>query len=253
MPVEVIGSGMMAQAFDAIATDKASAIICASGVADSQTADSSAFRREHELLTKLARKASTTHSTLVFLSSAPVYGESPGFRAEADPTSPTTPYGRHKLECERLVSNSGARYLILRLPNVVGSGGHPRQLIPALIAQSMSGSVVVRTDATRDLLDVDDLVGITAGLLRSRAQDLILNVASGVSTPVSMLVDYIGIALRVAPAITLVGGGDRQEFSVSTVRDILPDYPEFDDNYPKVVLLRRAPSILNSLRDRALI
>ena len=250
--VNVVGTGMLARAFGTIATDVPAAIICASGVADSQTADTSAFRRERELLTTLALRASETHSILVYFSGAPVYGDHSRLHIETEPAVPRTPYGWHKLECERLVAGSGARYLILRLPNVVGSAGHPRQLVPSLITQALAGSVVVRTDATRDLLDVDDLVAITADLLRCGAADAILNVASGVSTPVPRLVEHIDSILGVAPAVTLVDGGDRQEFSIAMARELLPTYPRFTHSYPMEVLVRRAPSICRSLRERAL-
>jgi nucleoside-diphosphate-sugar epimerase len=251
--VDVVGTGMVAHAFGTIATDVPAAIICASGVADSETADASAFRRERELLTTLARQASETHAVLVYFSAASVYGDRSRLRIETGPAIPRTPYGWHKLECERLVAGSAARYLILRLPNVVGSAGNPRQLVPSLITQAVAGSVVVRTDATRDLLDVDDLVAITADLLRCGATDAILNVASGVSTSVPRLVEHINSILGVAPAVTLVGGGDRQEFSIAMARQLLRTYPHFTDSYPIEVLLRRAPSIRRSLRERALI
>lgn len=244
---------MVARAFTTVAIDVPAAIICASGVADSQTADTSAFHRERELLTRLARQANETHSILVYFSAAPVYGDGSRLRIETEPTIPRTPYGGHKLECERMITGSGARYLILRLPNVVGSAGHPRQLIPSLIMQAVAGSVVVRTNATRDLLDVDDLVAITADLLRCGAADAILNVASGVSTPVPRLLEQINSILGVAPTVTLVDGGDRQEFSIAMARELLPTYPQFTDSYPMEVLIRRAPSICQSLRERALI
>lgn len=244
---------MLAHAFGAIATDVPAAIICASGVADSQTTDPSMFRRERKLLTRLARQANETHSILVYFSAAPVYGDGSHLRIETGPTVPRTPYGWHKLGCEGLLAGSGARHLILRVPNVVGSAGHPRQLVPSLITQAMAGSVVVRTKATRDLLDVDDLVIITADLLRCGAVDAILNVASGVSTPVPQLVEQIDSILGVAPAVTLVDGGDHQEFSIAMARELLPTYPRFTDSYPMEVLVRRVPSICRSLRERALI
>lgn len=251
--VDVVGTGMMAHAFDNIAPDIPAAIICASGVADSQTTDPLMFRRERELLTTLARQASETHSILVYFSAASVYGEGSRLRIETGPAVPSTPYGRHKLDCEGLLAGSGARHLILRVPNVVGPAGHPRQLIPSLIAQAVSGAVVVKSGATRDLLDVDDLVAITAELLRCVSGDSILNVASGVSTPVLELLDQINSTLGVEPAVTLVDGGDRQEFSIAAVRELLPTYPRFADSYPMEVLVRRVLSICRSLRERALI
>lgn len=253
MGVDVVGTGMLARAFGAIATDIPPAVICASGVADSQTTDTSAFCRERELLTALASQVTESNAVLVYFSGAPVYGDQTRLRIETERTIPRTPYGRHKLACEQLIARSGGRHLILRLPNIIGSGGHPSQLIPSLIAQAVAGSVVVRTDATRDLLDVDDLVIITADLLRSGVTDAVLNVASGVSTPVPRLLEHINSILGVEPAVTLADGGDRQEFSIAMARKLLPTYPRFPRSYPMDILFRRVTSIHRSLRERALI
>jgi nucleoside-diphosphate-sugar epimerase len=106
------------------------------------------------------------------------------------------------------------------------------------------------TEATRDLLDVDDLVAIVGALLGRGVADAVLNVASGVSTPVLRLTEDISAILGLSPTIVLVDGGDRQEFSIAMVRDLLPDYPRFHDDYPAQVLIRRVPSILRSLQER---
>ena len=250
MPYEVVGTGMLAGAFGAVANTGPPAVVCAAGVADSRCSDALAFRRERNLLQSLTRRARVSDSVLVYFSGAPVYGRATGMRLETARGAPETPYGRHKLECERLVADSGARCLILRLPNVVGSTGNPNQLIPSLVAQVARGSVVVMTEATRDLLDVDDLVAIVGALLGRGVADAVLNVASGVSTPVLRLTEDISAILGLSPTIVLVDGGDRQEFSIAMVRDLLPDYPRFHDDYPAQVLIRRGPSILRSLQER---
>jgi nucleoside-diphosphate-sugar epimerase len=250
MPVEVIGSGMLAHAFVSAAETGPDAIICAAGVADSQTSDVFAFRRERSLLNDLAHRARAQGSILVCFSGAPIYGRETGIRVETAQATPETPYGRHKLECERLVTESGARYLVLRLPNVVGPGGHPHQLIPSLVAQVLSGSVVTKTGATRDLLDVDDLVRIVAALLRRGVCNSILNVASGVSTPISRLVEVIAETLGTSPSVLSTAGGGSQEFSIAEVRGLLPKYPRFGPDYPINVLVRRVPVIARTLTEQ---
>lgn len=248
MPFDVIGSGLLAQAFGFAAETGHDAIVCASGVSDSQSSDVLAFLRERALLIDLANRARARDSVLVYFSGAPVYGRSSGLRLESARASPVTPYGHHKLECERQVADSGARYLVLRLPNVVGPGGHPNQLIPSLVAQALNGSIVTMVGATRDLLDVDDLVTIVDGLLRRGVSNRILNVASGVSTPIARLVEVIAEVLGASPSILSTQGGDRQEFSIAKVRQLLPEYPRFGPDYPVTVLSRRVPVIAATLR-----
>jgi nucleoside-diphosphate-sugar epimerase len=249
VPFDVIGSGLLAGAFASAAETGPRAIICASGVPDSQCTDESAFRRERGLLRDLTGRARARDAVLVYFSGAPVYGRVSGFRVEGEDATPETPYGRHQLECERLVAESGARHLVLRLPNVVGRGGHPHQLIPSLVSQSLNGSVVIRVSATRDLIDVDDLVAIVAALLRRGVDNDIVNVASGISTPVLRIAEVIAEVLRVSPSVVVADGGDRQEFSTAKVRDLLAEYPLFEPDYPYNVLRRRVPAIARTLRN----
>ncbi len=243
MSFDVIGRGLLAKAFTSAGATRADAIICASGVSDSQCSDTSAFLRERMLLGHLARRARVEKAVLVYFSAAPVYGQVAGLRVESAEPTPDTPYGHHKLECETLVGDSGARYLVLRLPNVVGPGGHTRQLIPALVAQALNGSIATRIDATRDLLDVDDLVLIVAALLGRGVCNTILNVASGISTPVPRLVEMIADIIGTFPSVLPIEGGDSQAFSIAKVRRILPEYPRFQPDYPFDVLRRRVPVI----------
>jgi nucleoside-diphosphate-sugar epimerase len=251
-PFEVVGRGMLAHAFSSARESGPPAIICASGVADSQTTDETAFQRERTLLGDLASRARERDAVLVYFSAAPVYGRIAEVRVETATLAPETPYGRHKLCCEALVADSGARHLVLRLPNVVGPAGHPNQLVPSLIAQAVAGSMQIMAGATRDLIDVDDVVRIVAALLRTAPASSTLNVASGRSMPVSRLAETIISVLRLAPTIRSIDGGDRQEFSTARIRGLLPDYPQFDSDYPIRVLARRVPSIERALREGAL-
>jgi nucleoside-diphosphate-sugar epimerase len=249
VPFDVIGRGLLAGAFASAAETCPSAIICASGVADSQCIDESAFRRERTLLHDLTGRARKRDAVLVYFSGAPVYGRVIGLRVESEDAIPETPYGHHKLACEKVVAESEARHLVLRLPNVVGPGGNRQQLIPSLVNQGLNGSVVVRISATRDLLDVDDLVAIVAALLRGGVDNGIVNVASGISTPILGLVEVIAAVLRVSPAVAMADGGDRQEFSTAKVRGLLAEYPLFEPDYPNDVLRRRVPAIARTLRN----
>jgi nucleoside-diphosphate-sugar epimerase len=251
-PFEIVGHGMLAHAFQSARESGPPAIVCASGVADSLTTDDVAFQRERALLNDLIRRARERDSVLVYFSGAPVYGRMSDVRVESAALVPETPYGRHKLNCERLVAESGARYLALRLPNIVGPVGHPNQLVPSLVAQAVAGCMQIKSGATRDLIDVDDVVRIVASLLRARPPSSIVNVASGRSVPVSTLAETISSVLGLAPSIRWIEGGDRQEFSTGLIRQLLPDYPQFGSDYPVNVLVRRVPSIERALREGVL-
>ena len=82
-----------------------------------------------------------------------------------------------------MIEDHQARHLLVRLPNVVGPGGNPHQLLPALLAQARSGTVDVQDGAERDLIAVDDVVRVVLALLATDFTDRTVVVASGSRRP----------------------------------------------------------------------
>jgi nucleoside-diphosphate-sugar epimerase len=163
-------------------------VIFASGESDSQCTDSTRFQREKDLL-------NTIHDArlVVYFSTISVLQEK------------HTPYTEHKLAMESMVRRS--RHLILRLPNLVGSGQSPFQLIPALVTQVRSGTVTLHRGAARDILDVDDMARMLPLLLKSCENETV-NVSTGYYVPVQDIITYIANRLNLSPKIQLVEGTD---------------------------------------------
>jgi nucleoside-diphosphate-sugar epimerase len=244
----VEGRGMIAAAFLA-GRPAIGATIFARGVADSTMVDPVEYARELVTLDDAVRSAAAIGQPLVYFSSAPVYGQFNGHAfAESEEPAPVTAYGRHKLSCEAIVRASPGPSLILRLPNVIGPGGNPHQLIPALVRQVTAGFVTVLDGAARDVLDVDDLVSIVARLVAGDAparladHDRTVNVASGICTPVSAIVSEIASILGRDPDVDLLPGGEPQRFSTDRLRALGVDPPAGSD-YLARILARRVPVI----------
>jgi nucleoside-diphosphate-sugar epimerase len=242
----VDGGGLIATAFRERAGPTVHGLVFARGVPDSTTADEKAYAREREMLTTALATARASGEPLVYLTGAHIFGPFHGIVTESSPTMPITRYGRHQLQCESMVRDGGP-HLILRLPNVVGPGGNRRQLVPALVHQVLAGLVVVREDATRDLLDVSDLVELTERLLDAGVRDKTLNLASGVSASVSAVVDRIASVLDEKPFVWIEPGGEAQRFDVSLLDSLVGPLP-FDAAYPFQVIDRYVPTIAASLR-----
>lgn len=88
---------------------------------------------------------------LVFASSMGAVDRSPGDDCtspinEDSPPFPSSPYGRAKYECERLIAASSLPFTILRLPWCYGSGMTARTHVRALIERVMRGGIVTRFD-----------------------------------------------------------------------------------------------------------
>jgi nucleoside-diphosphate-sugar epimerase len=172
----VIGNGFLAKAFAVNFSDDPSVVIFASGVSNSREIRNEQFLREQEML----RHTLNQNNHLVYLSSSSVL----------DTQLENSPYVRHKLEMERLVSESDCCASVFRLPQVVGHSNNPYTLTNFLYQKVFSGtSFQLWGNAKRNLIDVCDAVEIMTHLIRSRSMpDSITHIAMPWSISVIELV-----------------------------------------------------------------
>lgn len=235
----------MGRAFSSAGGRSLRATIFAKGVSDSSCRDPQQFRRELDELRRALADCSSQGSSLVYLSSGgAVYGRTDAVRSEEVTPVPASPYGIHKLDCERLVRQSGVPYLVLRIPNVVGPGGNPHQLVPALVRQALAGRVTLLAGAYRDLIDVVDVVDLTLGLLERGVHNEVVNVASGASIAVGELFACIETAVKRTVEIEWRAGGDRQRFSVAKLARLTSRRLPYGPEYPCSVVEKYLSSIL---------
>ncbi|MBM2623109.1 UDP-glucose 4-epimerase GalE [Actinoplanes sp. LDG1-06] len=167
-------------------------------------------------------------SRMVFSSSAAVYGRPAGGTvSERSRANPINPYGRTKLDGERLIKEYGIRSVVLRQFNVIGAGTHPHaadtgttNLLPAVFRAMAPGAepVAVLGDrydtptgtGVRDYVHVADVVRIYLDAidhLRSGAGEdqLIVNVGTGAGHSVRDVLNAVGeaadrpVPFRIAP------------------------------------------------------
>jgi nucleoside-diphosphate-sugar epimerase len=248
--VIVDGGGLIASGFRTHADHSLPGLVFARGVPDSTRADELAFARERRHLRDALDSARSLGEPLVYFTGAPIAGSYRSSVSETNAPVPRTPYGWHQRECEEIVHSSGVPHLVLRLPNVVGPGGNPGQLVPALVRAVVDGRVVVYRGAARDLLDVEDLVGITGRLLSLVAAGEPIPgpiiVASGVSLPARSIVARICEILGRTPKLVTRRGGEAQRFDTGRLRALAGELP-FDEGYPMRVLDRYVPAIAAGL------
>ena len=122
-------------------------ILFSSGVSNSGETDSNLFRKEIDLvlqhLTKLPQAG-----TFVYFSTTSIF----------DPNRKMSHYIRHKLFIESLIKASNKKFLIVRLPNLVGSSLNPHTLTN-YFAESirLEKPINLNEAAIRHLIDVADL------------------------------------------------------------------------------------------------
>lgn len=236
--MDIIGGGMIARSLAPYANEFADTVVFACGVADSSEQEQIQFLLEYDALYRVLKTCHDQDKRIVYFSSGgAVYGHTDAVRREITPTYPDTPYGRHKLLCETLVRNSAVQHIILRLPNLVGEGQNPRQLIPMLVGQIKQGHVTVFNRASRDLLDVEDMALILVQLLEAQRinESFLLNVASKQSVMIADIVWWLQTLLNRTPDIHLREIRDIQRFDTRTLLYSVIGLP-FPDFYYRNVL-----------------
>jgi nucleoside-diphosphate-sugar epimerase/glycosyltransferase involved in cell wall biosynthesis/MoaA/NifB/PqqE/SkfB family radical SAM enzyme len=162
-------------------------------------ADPARARRDNvdataQLLAALAAQRSP--AWLVFASSREVYGCPTILQVgESAPLAPRNTYGATKAEAEALVSAArGVRSIVLRLANVYGAPwDHADRLVPAFTRAACAGAPLIVHGQGRalDLVHIDDTVAAFVAAARAleagRAMPGVLNVCSGVETPLEQL------------------------------------------------------------------
>ncbi|MDY3521215.1 NAD-dependent epimerase/dehydratase family protein [Riemerella anatipestifer] len=198
----VIGSGLIASLFTN--ADREDIIFFASGVSNSLEVREEEFMREEKLL----RETISNHpdKVMVYFSTCSIY----------DSSKVDSPYVRHKLKMENIVSNNCSRYLILRLSNVVGKGGNPNLLMNYLVRSVMNGEVInVHTKATRNLIDADDVRAIVLSLLETPNKNTIINLAYLENYTIVEIVEVLESFFKTKLNLNLIKAGSGYPISIS--------------------------------------
>lgn len=232
----VQGRGLLGRAFAKVAVNGPEALVFARGVADSRCDDPAEYARETALIDAALREAEVAGIPFVYFVGAPIYGSFDGPVDEGTPLRPASSYGTHQAMAEERIRARAASHLIIRLPNVVGPGGNPLQLVPSLARQVLAGSVVVQQDAERDIIGVERVVDAVLALLEAGVANETVIVATGISTPVRDLATWLEADLGVRASILPRAGGDAQRFRIDRLKALAPAVADVDPAYPRQVI-----------------
>ncbi len=174
----IIGSGLLARAFSRRSFNYENVCIYAAGVSNSFCEDSHEFLRERERLLHSIDQTSEFQTFVYF-----------GTCSVEDPEAKCTPYVKHKLEMEKLVTTH-PNFLILRLPQVAGRTENPHTLLNYLYARiARSESFCLWSQAKRNVIDVDDVASITDLLIANgTTRNKFFNIANVVNNSVLEIV-----------------------------------------------------------------
>lgn len=164
----IIGSGLLARAFSSRFSQIGNACIYAAGVSNSGCSDRHEFERERQRLTDALQHQIAADVFVYF-----------GTCSISDKDAYNTPYVQHKMAMEQLVF-AHPSHLVLRLSQVAGRTPNPHTLLNYLYARiSRSEAFSLWRKAKRNIIDVDDIAGITKHLIADDSmRNLVLNVAN---------------------------------------------------------------------------
>lgn len=243
--MEIVGNGFIARNLATVGERHPHATVLAAGVSSTSVLEGAEFDREAALVDEVTRKCRADGRLVVFLSTAShaLYGTGDTAMAEDVELLPTSPYGRQKLRLERMVAESGAPWLVLRVSHAMGRWQRPHQLLPAFVQQVRSGSVRLFQGAHRDVIDAADLTRVVDGLLEQGVENDVVNVASGRPLPIRTVIQGIEDRLGLSARHEIVDGPlTMTPVSVAKLCELLPGMRSVTDaDYLDRVLDRYVP------------
>ena len=222
----IIGNGLIAQSFRPhFDKYEDTVILFASGVSNSKLTLESEYVREQLLL----KDALKLNKLLVYFSTCSIF----------DPTLQDSKYIQHKLAMESLIEKND-KHLIVRLPNVVGKIGNPNTMFNFFINQIIAGNPIqVAKNATRYIIDADDVAYWTMELIKDGFHHHTINVAFPNKLPVMAIINMIEAFLNLEANVSLVDGGSEYEVDLSIFTDFIhkkkPDF-SVDSDYVKSII-----------------
>lgn len=207
----IIGSGLIAKAFVARFDEPSGFWIYAAGVSNSSCVDHYEFERERSRLSNALRAGAHAEAFVYF-----------GTCSVMDPKASSSAYVRHKVEMERLVS-AHPNFIVARLSQAAGRTSNPHTLLNYLHARvSRSERFMVWKNATRNIIDIDDVASIVMQVLNDpQARRITINVASSVSSPIADIIAAMEKMIG-KPAITEeVDDGAAYDIDISQIGPII--------------------------------
>lgn len=160
----IVGRGLIASMFKD--DDRDDVIFFASGVSNSLETNAEEFLREEILIRNTIDD--NNGKVFIYFSTCSIY----------DSSKTGSDYVLHKLKMEQLIKKTADQFLILRVSNAVGKGGNPNLLMNYIVKAVINDeTITVHTQATRNLIAVDDIRNITFNLLEKKSLNRIVNVA----------------------------------------------------------------------------
>ncbi|WP_445431845.1 NAD-dependent epimerase/dehydratase family protein [Chryseobacterium indoltheticum] len=200
----IVGNGLIASLF--VDNDDENVIFFASGVSNSLETRVEEFLREENLIKNTISE--NTDKVFIYFSTCSIY----------DSSKTGSDYVLHKLKMEQLIKKSCRQFLILRVSNAVGKGGNPNLLMNYIVkAVKNDETINVHTQATRNLIDVDDIRNVTFDLLKQQSLNKIINVAYSKNYSILEIVEVVEKFYHKKVNINLLKSGSGYDINIPEI------------------------------------
>lgn len=197
----VIGNGLISSAFINDYQFDDEVIIFASGVSNSLETDPVSFKREELLLQETIQKY--PHKKIIY------------FTSFIDTSIKKIKYAQHKYNMGKIIKKSGLPYIILKLPQIMGKGGNPNNLLNYIIKNIISNNeICVYKNTYKAIIDVNDVKAVIDILVKKWG---IYNLEIGFSYIEKLLVEDI---------IKILEDHLNKKANIKFVESIPYDFPE---------------------------
>lgn len=213
----IIGNGLIASAFENSKIDYSKYIIFASGVSNSKETSDDEYNREKDLLLKAIKE--NKGLKIIYFSSI-----------LADITK--TKYFENKLEIENIIKNTSDNYIIFRIPQIIGNGGNPKNLINYLKDCIVNeNEIMINSNVERSIIDIDDLLKIV-NYCMDKVTCEILKISGIEKIKLFTLCDFISDILNKTPILKIIDNIEYDSWDIENskiVNDIIIDikYPNY--------------------------
>lgn len=212
----IVGNGLIAKAFDNFKDDQV--IVFASGVSNSLEQRRQEFDREENLLRNVINE--NPEKKIVYFSTC-----------YFNDIKKKKKYVIHKEKMENLLKNSN-RYLIMRLPIVIGRNGNKNNFFNHICNSiKEKREITVYKNLKRSLIDIDDVVKYTNLIISKKKQNFIVNLSSKFSWSVDFLVREIAIIMNSKVNIKLIDGLSENEHIDTSLLQSLDNKKIVSDKY----------------------
>lgn len=217
----ITGSGLLAKAFTAEFAGARDVWVYAAGVSNSGCKDPAEFERERVRLTHALAEA-VDAKAFVYFSTCSI----------DDPAAAHTGYVQHKVRMEHLVAEHPG-YIIARLPQLAGHTPNPHTLLNYLHARiSRSESFVAWKNATRNVMDVEDVRAAVSRVVARPDRRITINVANPFANSVSQIVHALETVTGKTAVVDWLATGASYAIDVTAMLSIYREAGlHFDDAY----------------------